>query len=72
MKKRELKTLSLNKRSISNLKFEVIGGAANKTADVNDCPDNTLAKDCGSLGYCPDSFWCSSVTTSPSDDGPLA
>ncbi|QHI37069.1 hypothetical protein IMCC3317_24470 [Kordia antarctica] len=58
MKKRNFKTLSLNKRSISNLKFTVIGGRANKTADVKDCPDNTLAKDCESLGACPDSFWC--------------
>ncbi|MBC8755491.1 hypothetical protein H2O64_12510 [Kordia sp. YSTF-M3] len=71
MKKRELKTLNLNKRSISSLKFQVIGGRANLTADVKDCPDNTLAKDCESLGACPDSFWCSSVTTSPSDDGPI-
>ncbi len=71
MKKRNLKTLSLNKRSISSLKFHVIGGRANLTADVKDCPDNTLAKDCESLGYCPDSFWCQEPSGS-SDDGPVA
>lgn len=67
MKKRSLRTLNLNKRSISNLKVHVIGGRANLTADVKDCPDNTLAKDCESLGACPDSFWCQPGPVSGSD-----
>ncbi|AXG68806.1 hypothetical protein KORDIASMS9_01022 [Kordia sp. SMS9] len=25
------------------------------------CSDNTLAADCESLGYCPDTFWCRTV-----------
>ncbi|WP_238528703.1 hypothetical protein U8527_20565 [Kordia algicida OT-1] len=53
------------------MKFhDVVGGRANLTADVKDCPDNTLAKDCESLGYCPDSFWCQEPSSS--SDGPVA
>ena len=28
------------------------------TANVYDCPDNTLLRICNSLGACPDSRWC--------------
>jgi hypothetical protein len=59
MKKRNLKSLELNKKVISNFKnLSLAGGAVAITADVKDCPDNTLAADCGSLGVCPVSFWC--------------
>lgn len=72
MKKRNLKTLNLNKRAISSLKHhDVIGGLANITADVKDCPDNTLAKDCKSLGACPDTFWCQ-IAAPIAPSGPIA
>ncbi|MGH1386377.1 MAG: hypothetical protein ACRBBL_16765 [Kordia sp.] len=44
---------------ISNFKNRSLsGGVVNKTADQNDCPDNTLAGGCESLGACPATFWC--------------
>lgn len=70
MKKQHLKSLQLNKKVISNFKNRSLsGGAANLTADVKDCPDNTLAADCGSLGACPVSFWCPPIkfSDSPND-----
>ncbi|MGH1386378.1 hypothetical protein [Kordia sp.] len=55
MKKRNLKVLSFNKSVISNFKNRsLFGGVANLTADVKDCPDNTLAIGCKSLGACPE------------------
>lgn len=27
------------------------------TANIRECPDNSLAGDC-SLGHCPETFWC--------------
>ncbi|MEM6722349.1 MAG: hypothetical protein AAF611_23690 [Bacteroidota bacterium] len=31
------------------------------TMQLPDCKDNTLAADCESLGYCPDTFWCPTI-----------
>lgn len=64
MKTKSLKSLKLNKKSISflNIKGGVGGDTSNTgnhlTADIRDCPDNTLAVGCGSIGACPDSYWC--------------
>ncbi|QHI35170.1 hypothetical protein IMCC3317_05160 [Kordia antarctica] len=59
MKKQHLKSLQLNKKVISNFKNRSLsGGAVAITADQNQCPDNTLAGGCGSLGACPITFWC--------------
>jgi len=57
MKKRSIKSLTLNKNVISSLNA-LKGGAIDTTsntgthltADVKDCPDNTLARGCNSLG----------------------
>jgi len=66
MKKQNLKSLKLNKKSISKLDADIKGGAISddtsntgdrKSADVRDCPDNTLLVGCMSLGHCPYSFW---------------
>lgn len=66
MKKQHLKSLKLNKKSISKLDDRIKGGAQNNdtsntgnhlTADVRDCPDNTLLVGCFSLGRCPYSHW---------------
>ncbi len=59
MKKRSLKSLPLNKNIISNFSYhDIRGGAVAITVDVKDCPDNTLAANCESLGVCPNTFWC--------------
>ena len=65
MKKRNLKSLRLNKKSVSflNLRGGLAGGDTSNTgnhltADIKDCPDNTLALGCESIGACPDSYWC--------------
>ena len=62
MKKKNLKSLRLNKKSVSslNIKEGIIGGA--QSANVRDCPDNTLAVGCESLGACNDSYWCQGMT----------
>ena len=57
MKKRHIKNLALNRNVISSLNA-LKGGARPDTsntgthlsADVKDCPDNTLALGCKSLG----------------------
>lgn len=57
MKKKSFKSLKLNKRVITTLNA-LRGGAdtsntgTHLTADVRDCPDNTLADGCMSLGFC--------------------
>ncbi len=59
MKKRNLKSLPLNKSVVSSFNYHHInGGASPLTVDVKDCPGNTLKQDCRSLGACPVSQWC--------------
>ncbi|MBC8754993.1 hypothetical protein H2O64_09945 [Kordia sp. YSTF-M3] len=53
MKKKNLKNLQLNKNVVSNFKNRSLSGGAAITADVKDCPDNTLADGCKTLGACP-------------------
>ena len=65
MKKKNLTHLFINKKTISSLQH-LKGGAQDTTsntgtyltANLKDCPDNTLALGCGSLGACDDTFWC--------------
>ncbi|AXG72326.1 hypothetical protein KORDIASMS9_04597 [Kordia sp. SMS9] len=90
MKKRNFKTLQLNKNSISFLNANALNGGAVRgstlpssidqpcpisqhdffcdstgpfPSDVNTmcievCAGNTLDDGCGSIGACPDSYWC--------------
>ena len=52
MKKKELKSLKLNKKSISNLSTQIIGGR--EASIVVHCPigvsDDTLDRDCITFG----------------------
>lgn len=66
MKKKNLKSLSLNKKLVSNLTEGVTGGLAsgNMMCVTNSCPTNTLNGGCSNhmcdsrLGGCPSYYYC--------------
>ncbi|WP_046755094.1 hypothetical protein [Kordia jejudonensis] len=73
MKKKNLKSLRLNKKLVSNLSDEVTGGAAsgNMLCVTNGCPTNTLIAACSNhmcdsrLGGCPSYYYCAPAQQAP-------
>jgi len=79
MKKKNLSSLSLNKKLVSNLN-ETVGGVAgsgNMLCVTNGCPTNTLIAACSNhmcdsrLGGCPSYYYCPPANEAPMDASPV-